>query len=171
MPTGAPIPPGSGARGGGRVVRLAGYGRRGGRGEGTPLGRGRVDAPDPLLRPVWQIEPDETDFPSVTARLAGWPAAQVAPPAGCRHRMNPSSGNTTPNQRRSANGARRDRTNSSNDSVTPDIAINRAAQLMLHPVNDICPIAHLFLPEQARARVPGAIASIHQPTPVRIVRQ
>jgi hypothetical protein len=45
---------------------------------------GPDDAPDPLLRPVWEAEPDETDFSSVTARLAGWPAAPVAPPANDR---------------------------------------------------------------------------------------
>jgi hypothetical protein len=38
------------------------------------------DPPDPLLRPVWEAEPDETDFlPPVTERLAAWSAAPVAP--------------------------------------------------------------------------------------------
>jgi hypothetical protein len=38
------------------------------------------DAPDPLLRPLWEAEPDETDFlPPVTERLAAWSAAPVAP--------------------------------------------------------------------------------------------
>src|SRR6185503_20754840 len=44
-------------------------------------------------------------------------------------------------------------------------------KLALHPIHDVPPVADLLLPEQPRARIPGAVVAIQQPAPVGIEGQ
>src|SRR5712671_3285477 len=50
-------------------------------------------------------------------------------------------------------------------------AKDRASKFALHPLNYLCPVSDLLLSKQPRARVPWAVVSVQQPSPIAIVGQ